>query len=174
MTSSRGAGGVLAHYIPRAALGDARELAMQMRRDEFVRAYAAGHWWLIVPAGMIFMLLSGACTGAVVTLALLFTATSLPWFAHAVLFAAPVLWIAGVILQVHVLFSWLERRALAAMPSARSARPESAAWLKVPSLVLAVLIALVAFVLVMLVPEAALLFLGLGLLIPIVITLFDR
>jgi hypothetical protein len=110
--STQGAGGLLAHFIPRAALRDTRDLALQFRQDELVRAYAVRHWWLIVPAGMLFMYASALCIVNLVPYLLHFAAPTPPWLMYSTFALAPLLWVGIVIAQVVLLFNWLEKRAL--------------------------------------------------------------
>ena len=118
----------IARFLPLQTLKEARNLGGRLQGSDVFRHYVTRRLRLVLPAVVLFLAISVACTAAsIVSVA---GARSSLLVLVAIVFA-PLVLIGSLFVQLHVFFSWLEGRALArAYP--RSAKPEHgplAAWL---------------------------------------------
>lgn len=104
---------VLAHLLPEDIWRAAHELSLRYQREERFRSYVARRVWAILAAGFVMVLLSLYCATGVMLSIAKFESDGAGW----VKFLLLVLWLGiffgGVLAQLLLLFSVLERRAMA-------------------------------------------------------------
>ena len=184
MTTQARRAHVIRHFLPGNVISEARDLALSFQREELFRRYALKRMWLILPAGLIFLIVGGACAiGTVVFVRQFFQQPVEGRLGTSILIVGLVAWFGAVVAQLYVLFSWLENRALresmagasqtaqtaqefSARPSNNRAR--SSLWL-VAVFVVAPLFALAAAS-----PSIAIILVVVAIFAPIIYTLFDR
>ena len=118
----------IAQYLPVETLKEARNLASRFQQGEAFRLYVRRRILLVIPAGLVFLLISIAC--AVASVVFLAQARS-SLLALAAVVLAPFILIGSLLVQIYVFFSWLENRALARTYGHRTSPPRGmlAAWL---------------------------------------------
>jgi hypothetical protein len=87
----------------------ARELAARMQNSAGFQQYLHSRLVLLVPAGLVILLISIACTAATV----IFLAERHPLLALPGLVVAPLILLGSLFVQAYVFGSWLEDRAIA-------------------------------------------------------------
>lgn len=180
----RDIGQLLAQLLPIQVLKDVRNLALEFEQEEFLRRYALKRMWLIIPAALVFAIVSTACAVAVIALSLRLLEQSIPqWAFYLTLGMAAATWFGSLLLQLYLLFSWLERAALRQLSPRKN--PEGTPWASTVSSTrrsnaLPLLLLIGIFIVVPLVaaamiwPSFAFTLLAVLLLAPILVTLFDR
>ena len=111
--SRNGPGFILSHFLPRRVLGNARDLALDFERERLFKDYVFKRLWFVYPAFILIIAVSCAA-GAI---ALLFFVIPERWIPSAlwiVMFSAPIFWFGGVLSQLCLLLSWMEKKALLA------------------------------------------------------------
>jgi len=88
---------------------DARDLAARFQSSLGFQQYLRSRMILVVPAGLVYLLISVACAAATV----IFLAERHPLLALPGLIIAPVVLVGSLFVQAYVFFSWLEDRAIA-------------------------------------------------------------
>lgn len=162
---------VIAKLPLEKTLKDARELATRFQEAQGLRHYVRARMPLVIPAALLFVLISVACAAATV----IFLADQHPLLALPGLLLAPLVLVGSLFVLAYVFFSWLEGRALALALGRRNkspldlGEPPSVPWglaaifLFVPLAILAVVSTKAAMVLIVL-----------AVLIPIVFARLDR
>ena len=107
----RRANQLLAQLVPSGVLREARKLAERFQQEEIFRVYLLKRMWFIFPAVVLFFLVSTVCAYAVFLFLLPLSNSQPEWFGIAVSLLVPIVWFGGLVLQLYLLFSWLERRA---------------------------------------------------------------
>jgi hypothetical protein len=108
---------VLTHLLPGNVVAEARDLALSFQREELFRVYVLKHIWLVIPASLVFCLVSGAsAAGVVLFIAQFFGQPMNGWSGTLVLAVGMLAWLAAMISQLYCLFSWLQVRALRKSP----------------------------------------------------------
>lgn len=100
-------------------LKDARDLAVRFQEAQGLRHYVRSRMPLVIPAGLVFLLISIACAAATV----IFLAERHALLALPGLLLAPLVLVGSLFVQAYVFFSWLEGRALARALGRRSKAP---------------------------------------------------
>ena len=101
---------LLSHYAPRAVMEKARDLALQLEREEAFRAYLLKNMRLIVPAAFLFAAFSFVI-GTLLFRGALPYAPDATWARPALLFVAVGIALVSFLLPLYFLLSWLQRRA---------------------------------------------------------------
>jgi hypothetical protein len=166
-------------------LKEGRNLAGRLQGSDVFRRYVTKRKQLVIPAVVLFLLISVACTAA----SIMFVAGAHSSFLVLLaLIASPVILLGSLFVQLQVFFSWLEGRALArALPhAAKPARGALSAWVKsrlkadlgaapsVPWLFAAVFLLAPLAALARIAPVFALALIAAGILLPLVYSRFDR
>jgi hypothetical protein len=118
----------IGRFLGLETLTEARNLAGRLQGSDVFKHYVTRRLRMVIPAVMLFLAISVACTAATIVFVAGAHSSFLVLLA---LLGSPLILVGSLFVQLHVFFSWLEGRALArAYP--RSARPEHgvlAAWL---------------------------------------------
>jgi hypothetical protein len=114
-------------WLPGKSLTEARNLLGRLQGSDVFRFYLARRMQLVIPALVLFVVVSLACTAATVV----FVAGTRPLILLLALLLAPFVFVGSLCVQGYVFVSWLEGRALArAYPhSPRHIPGALAAWL---------------------------------------------
>ncbi len=88
---------------------DAREFAARLQNSSGFQEYLRSRLVLLVPAGLVFLLISVACAAAMVIV----LADRHPLLALPALVFAPLVLVGSLFVQAYVFASWLEDRAIA-------------------------------------------------------------
>ena len=114
-------------WLPGKSLREARNLLGRLQGSDVFRFYLARRMQLVIPALVLFVVVSLACTAATVV----FVAGTRPLILLLALLLAPFVFLGSLCVQGYVFISWLEGRALArAYPhSPRHIPGALAAWL---------------------------------------------
>ena len=117
----------IARFLPRATFREARNLAGRLQGSEMFRHHVAKRMHLVLPALLLFLAISVACTAATIV----FVAGGRSAYVLLAIVFSPFILVGSLFVQLHVFFSWLEGRALArAYPhSKKPAHGALAAWL---------------------------------------------
>ena len=167
---------LLAQLVPHDVLREARKLAERIEHEERFKTYLLRRFWIIFPAALLFIAVNTACARAVILfLAPRLTSQSELAIAAGWLFAAA-FWIGGFLLELYLLFAWLERRAgregvfsdnRVADPAEK---PHSFPWV-----LFALFVVFPLSILLSSVPQEVMLaIIAVGLFLPIIYTLFDK
>ena len=151
----------------------ARELAARLQSSPGFQAYLQSRLVLIVPAGLVFLLISVACAAGIVV----FLAERHPLLALPGLVLAPLILLGSLFVQGYVFASWLEDRAIAHALGRRRAGRWGLDMGKLPPIpwVLAAAFLLLPLVLLALLAiPAALVLSVLGLATPVLYARLDR
>lgn len=173
-----------AHLPLEKTLSDARKLATRFQEAPGFRDYLRRRLPLVVPAGLLFVLISVACAATTV----IFLADRHPMLALPGLILAPLVLLGSVFVEFYVFFSWLEGRALAKALGPRGARPKGllGTWMlkklridmcefpSVPWSLAAIFLFLPLVFLVVVATRFALVLIVLAVLTPILFARFDR
>jgi hypothetical protein len=165
-------------------LSDARKLATRFQEAPGFRDYLHRRLPLVIPAALLFVLISLACTAGTV----IFLADRHPMLALPGLILAPLVLLGSFFIQVYVFFGWLEGRALAKALGPRGARPKGplGAWMlknlridmgqrpAVPWSLAGLFLLLPLAMLIFVFAKAALVLILLAVLTPIIFARFDR
>ncbi len=187
------AGRALSQLVPRHALERARELAERFRYDDEFREYVRRRMWLVIATGFVFVLVSTICTIGTVIFIGRYIKPPAPFLGLALMLLGVAIWLAGIASQLLVFFSWLEHRALPhlAPPARRKAwsgsfdRRSAVAFLRdilsrISRNSLSLWTPVAVFVLVPLgmlaftSPMVVVFLVGIGILTPILYTIFDH
>lgn len=162
----------LAQLVPlERTFKDALKLATRFREAEGFKQYLSRRAAFVVPALVLFCLVSVACAAAIVIL----LAERHPMLALPGMMLAPFVLAGSFFIEALVFFSWLEARALAQALGRRSKDPFDFGTLPSVSWVLAALFFGLPFlVLISVSPAAALVLILLAVLITLAIARFDR
>jgi hypothetical protein len=150
----------------------ARELAARFQGSPGFQEYLQSRLVLLVPAGLVFLLISVACAAAMV----IFLAERHPLLALPGLVLAPLILLGSLFVQGYVFASWLEDRAIARALGRRCA----GRWVDmgrlppVPWALAAAFLLLPLALLALLATPAALLLCVLGLATPVLYARLDR
>lgn len=98
-----------AHLQLAKTFADARDLAARFQNSQGFQQYVRSRMVLLVPAALVYLLISIACAAATV----IFLAERHPLLALPGLIIAPLILVGSLFVQAYVLLSWLEDRALA-------------------------------------------------------------
>ena len=101
---------LLSHYAPRAVMEKARDLALQIEREEAFRTYLLKKMWLIIPAAFLFAAVSFT-VGALLFRGALPYAPDTAWARPAFLFVTVSIAFVSFLLQLCFLLSWFQQRA---------------------------------------------------------------
>jgi hypothetical protein len=152
---------------------DARDLAARFQNSPEFQEYLQLRRVLLVPAGLVYLMISVACAAALV----IFLAERHPLLALPGLVLAPVILVGSLFVQGYVLFSWLEERAL----TQALGRHGFVRWgidmgrlPPVPWLLAAIFLFLPLAILFALAAPAALVLVVLGVLTPVLYARLDR
>jgi hypothetical protein len=164
-------------------LSDARDLLQRFQQGEGFQRYVHSRTALIAPFGLLLLLTSVAFAAATVV----FLAGTRTWMGFPALLLSPFVLIGSLAVQLYVLFSWLEGRALALALGHRAAkRGPAAAWIaknlraemgvapRVPWIFAAAFLAAPLAMLAAVSAKAAVALVLLHVLAPIVYARFDR
>src|SRR5258708_39310614 len=115
-------------YLPIETLTEARNLVGRLQGSDAFRQYLAARVLLVIPALVLFLVISLTCTAASVVFVAGARSSILALLS---LLFAPVVLIGNLLVQLYVFFAWLEGRALArALPHAtQPAHGPLSAWL---------------------------------------------
>ncbi len=115
-------------YLPIETLTEARNLVGRLQGSDAFRQYLAARMLLVIPALVLFLVISLSCTAASVVFVAGARSSILALLA---LLFAPVVLIGSLLVQLYVFFAWLEGRALArALPHAtKPAHGPLSGWL---------------------------------------------
>ena len=174
------AGEFLALLVPGNLLEELRRISLAYQREEAVRVYALKRIWLVIPIGFVCAAVSGAGAFGVISFVHdVFKPAPGSWLPGVTFLLALVIWLGAMILQLFVLFLWLAKRALRS--EAPNLRPvenpmslptrHGAGW---SLLLIAVFIVVPLLMLAAVSPTVALVLVGLAILAPVLVTIFDR
>lgn len=152
---------------------DARELAARFQNSAGFQQYLRERIALLVPAGLVFLLISVACAAATVV----FLAERHPLLALPGLVFAPLILVGSLFVQGYVFASWLEDRAIAHALGRRAHGRWGIDMGKVPPVpwvLAAVFLLLPLVILFALAAPAALVLVLLGALAPVLYARLDR
>ena len=152
---------------------DAREFAARLQNSTDFQEYLRSRLVLLVPAGLVFLLISVGCAAAMV----IFLADRHPMLALPAIVFAPLILVGSLFVQGYVFALWLEDRAIAqALGRRRYGRfgLDMGKLPPVPWVLAAVFLFLPLVVLALVAASAALVLLVLGLLTPVVYARLDR
>lgn len=152
---------------------DARDLAARFQKSQSFQQYVQSRMVLLVPAALVYLLISIACAAATV----IFLAERHPLLALPGLLFAPVILVGSLFVQGYVLLGWLEDRALAqALGRRRVSRwgIDMGRMPRVPWAMAAVFVAVPLVLLAALTMPAALALIVLGAGAPVLFARLDR
>jgi len=120
--------GIGRFFLPVETFKEARNLAGRLQGSDVFRHYVTRRMRMVLPAIVLFLAVSVACTAASIVY---IGGTRSSLLVLLALVFAPLILIGSLFAQLHVFFSWLEGRALArAYPhSAKPAHGALASWL---------------------------------------------
>ncbi len=115
-------------YLPIETFNEARNLVGRLQGSDAFRHYVASRMQLVIPALVLFLVISLTCTAASVVFVAGARSSILALLA---LLFAPIVLIGSLLVQLYVFFAWLEGRALArALPhSPKPAHGPLSGWL---------------------------------------------
>jgi hypothetical protein len=118
----------IGRFLPVETFKEARNLAGRLQGSDVFRHYVTRRMRLVLPAIVLFLAVSVACTAASIVY---IGGTRSSLLVLMALIFAPVILLGSLFVQFHVFFSWLEGRALArAYPhSTKPVQGPLAAWL---------------------------------------------
>jgi len=117
----------IVRFLPLETLSEAQNLLERFQAGEGFRIYVLERIWLVLPAVLVMVLISIACSAGTVV----FVAGAYSLLTLLALLLAPVILIGSLFVQLFVFFYWLENRALAQALGhrAKPAQKMPAAWL---------------------------------------------
>jgi hypothetical protein len=164
-------------------LNQARGLLQRLQQGEGFQRYVQSRAALVAPMGLLLLITSVAFAAATVV----FLAGTRVWLGLPALLLAPFVLVASLAVQLYVLFSWLEGRALALALGHRVAkRGRAAAWIakklhaemgaapRVPWVFAAIFLAMPLAMLAAVSAKAAIALVVLHVVSPILYARFDR
>lgn len=174
----------IARFLPLETIREARNLAGRLQGSEMFRHHVTKRMHLVLPAVVLFLAISVACTAATIV----FVAGGRSAYVLLAIVFSPFILIGSLFVQLHVFFSWLEGRALArAYPHSKTpAHGPLAAWLakklkadlgaapRIPWGFVAVFLAVPLALLFMVSAKFALALVAAGILLPILYSRLDR
>jgi hypothetical protein len=111
-TSRRASAHALAHFLPPGILCTAHGLSLRYQREERFRKYVATRVWAIVPVAILMVALSLVCATGALLAVLRFASAEAGWTKFLLLLLWLGIFFGGVLAQLILLFSILERRAM--------------------------------------------------------------
>lgn len=102
---------VLTHFLPSKVLVDIRGLSASFERDEAFRVYVLKRMWFVIPLGLLFFYVSSIYSFNLFLFcfsALGITSSTSDWILYCLLGIFAVFWFGSLMLQLYLLFMWLQ------------------------------------------------------------------